>query len=547
MLTMCISMLPIITATFCMLCKKNTICSLHLGICAGIIVYFIRNGLNCQNATTVCGVILSTTYNNITVIISIFLLLVLVFFIKNSSMFVELNSLTEKCINSPQKVIVFLITLGILFSLDDYLLCIATAVLLTNIAERQGFSKEKTTFLINITAVCCCCLSPFSSWMPVIKHTLFISGIEEQFIYKVLPYNFSAIIGIVFVIMIGILKPTLFNSKPYTNKSKPTNPRSLAKSNKHQMLAFCSLFIVLIGSLILTTFVYKSSNAVIISTSISLIVTVPLFMKTKAINKQGIISCTKDAIMSTWDLSKLLFSIWLLTNVCKVLLNMDAYIATFVNSVSLPSAYMPAIIYAFSGIFAFLTGSSYGTFGLFIPLAVQLTQGANNCAQTLAIAAAISGSLIAAYSLTSDTLKLTAENTNGDIEYLRLNQLPYGLLLYITGIICFLLSGISIPYGNYYPFLIPLFTIFNSFILYFKLVPLLCDKANALVLRAFVHLKSHILYNMQTMHAPYPIHQHTFYSKYSVIEQIVILKVKRLLKTTSNTIPLTFPLKMPGL
>lgn len=547
MLEMCISMLPIIIATFCMLWRKKTIHSLHLGIYAGIIVYFIHNGFTLKNATVVCCVIQSTVCNNAAVILSIFLMLFLVFFIKNSSLFVELNSLTERYINSTKKVIICLIIFGVLFSLDDYLLCIATAVLLTDVAEEQGFSREKTTFLINITAVCCCCLSPFSSWMPVIKRTLFISGIEEMFIYRVLPYNFTAIIGIVFAIIIGIQKTTLFNSKSYAINSKQTNSHSSKKNNQHQLFAFCTLFVVLIGSLILTTFVYGSTNAIIKSTLISIIVAVPLFMKTKAVNLQGIISCVKDTITSTWDLSKLLISIWLLINVCKILLNMDTSVANFVNTVSLPAIYMPFIIYFFSGIFAFLTGSSYGTFGLFIPLAVQLTQNTDEIIQILTIAAAISGSLIAAYSLSSDTLKITAENTNGNIEYLRLAQLPYGSLLYITGTICFLLSGIFAPYGNYYTFLIPLFLIFNFFVFYFKLVPLLCDKVNALVLKNFICRKSHILYNIQTTCIPYPLHQHTFHSKYRVIEQIIFLKVRRLLKTTSSATPLDFPLKMPGL
>lgn len=111
---------------------------------------------------------------------------------------------------------------------------------------------------------------------------------------------------------------------------------------------------------------------------------------------------------------------------------MDRSIVTLTDLALIPTAFLPLIVYLISGMFAFLTGSSYGTFGLFIPIAVQLTQNVNSKIQIITIASALSGSLLASFSMTSDTLKLTIENTNGNIDYIRFAQLPYGIILYLV-------------------------------------------------------------------------------------------------------------------
>lgn len=416
MLAMCFSILPILIAIVCMFCKKDSIHSLIIGIFTGIILYICRDGFSVNSLNTIMTVLIIVFKSNATVLLSIFLLLFIVYLIRHSDVLLSVNALTKQYINSSKKVTIFLLIFGIIFSLDDYLLCISTAILLGDLAKRFGFSKEKTTFMINLTAVCCCCISPFSSWMPVIKATLINSGLQDNIIFKILPYNYTALLGIILVITIGMFKPFSFNSLPVNCQIPQKKSKTLPlQKNKSKITAFCLLFVILIGSLLSMTFIWQTNNAVIKSTLLSILIALPLFIKTNSIDKDRIAICIKDSLKSTWNLSKLLISIWLITSVCQNLLDMDKNIVIYTTSMSFPLNYMPVIVFAFSGLFAFLTGSSYGTFGLFIPLSVQLTQNANSSiTQMITISAAISGSLMAAYSLTSDTLKLTSENVNSN-------------------------------------------------------------------------------------------------------------------------------------
>ena len=239
MLAMCFSILPIFIATVCMFCKKDSIRSLIIGIFTGIILYICHDGFSVNSLNAIMTVLVMVFYNNATILLSIFLLLFIVYLIRHSDVLFSVNSLTEKYINSSKKVTIFLLIFGIIFSLDDYLLCISTAILLGDLAKKYGFSKEKTTFMINLTAVCCCCISPFSSWMPVIKATLINSGLQDDIIFKILPYNYTALLGIILVISIGMFKPFSFNSLPLSTQilQKKNETLSLQK-NKSKIIAF---------------------------------------------------------------------------------------------------------------------------------------------------------------------------------------------------------------------------------------------------------------------------------------------------------------------
>lgn len=549
MLAMFISISPILITTICLLCKRSTMRSLFTGIIVGLAIFHIINGLSINTIVAVQNVLYTTFINNATVLLSILLLFFLVYLLTCSNAIGIITTLAEGCINTKAKVITTLLFLGILLSLDDYLLCMAIGLILTGAAQRQGFSKEKTTYLINIIAVSCCCLSPFSSWMPVIKNTLVISGINETAIYNILSYNFTAYLGITIVIIVGLFKPMAFNSVPIHRK-KIQNNTAYKKMDKAmpKISSICFILSILIGSLLFMTFVYPCSNAVIKSALLSILLAIPLFSITGVLSKEQFIPCIKKTIKSTWELSALLFSIWLLTNICNHLLNMGENIALCTSSTNFPAILLPVVIYIFSGLFAFFTGSAYGTFGLFIPLAIQLTNHVPlENIQIISVAAAISGSLTAASSLTSDTLQITADNTGGKIEYLRRAQLPYGLSVYIVSIISFLLAGILALYGRFSILIIYVSSFIYLCLCHFVIAPsvyTLCDRMLSSVL---IYIILDILCYFTIGEKTNLPRQYTFHSQFIEIEKLIQSKIRKILISSISIQYQAYPLKMPGL
>lgn len=220
MLNLFFSVLPFLIVFIFLLSKKNKTFSLLSGSVIGIGIFLLTNGFSTKNFHIVYQVIFCTLFDNIILLLSIFVLFLLINLIIESNLIDSTRILMEKYINSPLKVIIFLLILGCFFSLDDYLLCMAISAILNDIAIKQGFSREKTTYSINSIAVSICCLSPFSSWMPVITQTFQVSKLGTIHLYQILPYNFTAILGILIIIIVGIYRPLSFKSTPYANQKK---------------------------------------------------------------------------------------------------------------------------------------------------------------------------------------------------------------------------------------------------------------------------------------------------------------------------------------
>lgn len=546
MLTITISIIPILVTTVCLLSKRGTSTSIMYGIEAGILLYLFQNGISFKNVLNICSIFLYTFFENAIIISNILLLFILVYLIQNSKIIDVLNEATEHYMESPVKIIVFLIIFGIVFSLDDYLSCMATGAVLTSAAKKQGFSNEKTACMINITAVSCCCLSPFSSWMPVIKSSLRASGLDENIIYQTIPYNYVAILGIALVIIFGFAKQSTFHT---TFRKKNIAKKGIFKRilEYPEMRVFSIVLISLIGTLSCMTFIIPCSNALVKSTFLSIIISIFLFRKVNAITLKQIVTSIKSAVASTWDLCKLLISIWILTNVCNLLLNLGNNITSWASSVIFPYSFLPIVIYILSSTFAFLTGSAYGTFGLFIPLAVQISAGSHSLIlQTLSIAAVVSGSLLAASSFSSDTLKLSAKSTNSDISSLQFLQLPYGVILFILSAIGFLLSGITAKYGKIISIISPLLFITLLLSIHFILLPKVLSFAYSLnftYFRPFIHRK-----NMCARRNVYVTDKATFHKQYLeaelILQAIQKMKLKRI--EYLEFIP-SYPRKIPGL
>lgn len=549
MLAMFIAISPILITIICLLFKRGTMRSLFTGIIAGLAIFYLSNGLNINTIVAVQNVIYNTFVDNVTVLLSILLLFFFVYLITYSNAIDIIIALTEGYINTKAKVIIALLFLGIILSLDDYLLCVAIGLILTNAAQRQGFSKEKTTYLINIIAVSCCCLSPFSSWMPVIKNTLTNSGINENIIYNILPYNFTAYLGITVVIIVGCFKPVAFNSvKSQVKKTQNNIAYRKADKTLPKIISICFILALLIGNLLFMTFVIPCSNAVVKSVMLSIILAIPLFSITGIISKEQFAPCIKKTFESALELSTLLFSIWLLTNICNHLLNMGENIALCTNSANFPTFLLPVVIYIFSGLFAFFTGSSYGTFGLFIPLAIQLTNHVPiDNIQTISVAAAISGSLTAASSLTSDTLELTAKQTGCKIEYLRLAQLPYGLSVYIVSIISFFLAGMLALHGGFSILIIYLSSCIYLCLCHLIIAPSVCIISDKLFSLVLIYMILDILCYFTIKKRVNQCQQYTFHLRFIDSEKLIQAKIKRILNSTISRQYQTYPLKMPGL
>ena len=471
-----LALIPIIIATAGILKTKNTFSSMLTGSLLGTVLYVFQKGFSESTVINVIEVYKGTFLDNSTVLLSVYLLRILVYLIKNSTIINAVNSTTQKYMNSPARFLGFLLLFATLFSLDDYLACLALGAIMSDAALKNGYTLEKTAYMINISAVCCCCLSPFSSWAPVIRSALATTG-HESIYYIILPYNISAITGFMLVIALCLFNRWTLVTEYRMKKTAKADKKS---SSTREMLAFSAVFTMIIIFMIYLNFVRHTSNALIKSTIPAVLMSLMVFFKIKAIDLKGIKKAFCEASYTSFSLSTLLLSIWLLTNVCNKLLLLGSSISAWVLTVNLPYFLLPAGVFVITGCFAFATGSAYGAFGLFIPLATQLSSNcSSDITQILCTAAAVSGSLLASGSFSSDTLKLSADSTGCDLMKLQYDQLPLTGFLFISGALGFLIAGLSSVSGSLLAAVLPYATVLLVLVYYTALKKLIATFTNS--------------------------------------------------------------------
>ena len=426
------------------------------GTFVGLMIFLKSSGLSAENFQIIGSTCFHTITDNFSVLVGVYLLFIIVYVLKNSSVITPLNSFISTFCNTPGKLVLLLITLGVIFSIDDYLAVIAISLILAESATSIGFSKEKFSFMVNLTAVACCCLSPFSSWAPVIKSILSASGADGVVAYTAIPFNFTAMILIAVVIFTGIFKPCAFSSTPINMKhEKVKRSKTMIPSEIPVLFAVLAL---LISSLLLMTFVTDTEYPLIKSCGISLFFTVVVFLRKGYITAPKLGESFIDASVSSLKLSVLLLSIWLLANVCTNLLGLAEYIGLYATQYDFPLKIVPVVLFILGSVFAFTTGSAFSTFGLLLPVGVQLggTSG-SPMLQTVAIAAVLSGALMASFSFSSDCLPLIAEHTQCNINNLQMNQMFYASVVFLSGMVAFTVAPYMVNYGmlaSYIPIMV---------------------------------------------------------------------------------------------
>ena len=450
---MFISILPVILATFSIIVlKKGTTFSMMIGALFGIGYYLFMSHFSGGALYQTATIVVATFTDNWTILLNILLLFIMVYLIRNSRIMASFNYIVAPHLSSPWRVTIAMVLTAFLFSLDDYLVCIAMGVIFTDIAANCGFSKAKTAYIINLLAVSSCCISPFSSWMPVIKNAIMQSSWEGD-VLNLIPVNYFAFGGVLLAVFMGIHSDFSKTTKGnlslgnltldnLTLDSKEVSEKTSFRMPHRDLLVFGIIIATLISTMVIRSFIFKSDYALIEATSASILITVICFLRLDLISESNVKLSFKQALKTSFDLSKMLLAIWLLSNVSNRLLCLSYNTTCLSNSFEYPRMLLPAFIYLLSGLYAFFTGSAFGGFAIFVPMAANLTAGNSSPITILSIAAAISGSLMASASFSSDTLKLSAENTGADINYLQKKQLKYSIFNYMSGAIAFCMAGL---------------------------------------------------------------------------------------------------------
>jgi Na+/H+ antiporter NhaC len=180
----------------------------------------------------------------------------------------------------------------------------------------------------------------------------------------------------------------------------------------------------------------------------ALIVAFFLFVPRKLIGFNDFFSVLTKGIKSMVPAIIILTLAWTISGICRYKLNTGDYVASLVESSSMPVAIIPAIMFIISAILSFATGTSWGTFGILIPIGITICDSVAPHLSIVTLSAILAGSVFGDHcSPISDTTILSSTGAQcKHIDHVA-TQLPYALTVAAVCFIGYILYGFISPLG----------------------------------------------------------------------------------------------------
>ena len=502
------SLLPPIVAIALALKTKEVYSSLFIGIILGAILYCVSMGtgfegflIHLTNHTVGTGDdakgygmihCLSDPWN-VGILVFLVVLGSIVSLMNKAGGSAAFGRWASQHVKSKVGVQVATILLGILIFIDDYFNCLTVGSVMRPIAVRNGVTKEKLAYLIDSTAAPVCIISPISSWAAAVSG--FVSGGENglALFCKAIPFNFYAFFTIIFMFGIVFLGFDFKAMSKYDARLKEwyerTNGGRLdevsdtklhivehgvgAKQEEEQtnkgsvadlvipillLIVFCMLGMVYSGGYFDASntnyhdFVeaFAASNAsigLVLGSLAALILTIVMFTVKRTLPFDEAMSSLIKGFEAMVPAILILTLAWTLKSMTDSL-----GAAEYVSSVVASSAaglqmFLPAIIFVVAAFLAFATGTSWGTFGILIPICIAVFPSAAPL-RIISISACMAGAVCGDHiSPISDTTIMASAGAECKHVHHVSSQLPYALTVATVAFLTFIVAGFTQSLG----------------------------------------------------------------------------------------------------
>lgn len=491
------ALVPPVVAIALALITKEVYSSLFIGILVGALFYsgfsFEGTVLHIFNNGFIS--VLSDSYN-VGILVFLVILGIMVCLMNNAGGSAAFGRWASKRIKSRVGAELATIVLGVLIFIDDYFNCLTVGSVMRPVTDKHNVSRAKLAYLIDATAAPVCIIAPISSWAAAVSG--FVPGEDGLSVFvKAIPYNFYALLTIVMMVGMVILKtefgPMGVHEKNalkgdlYTTAGRPyANAEADEKVNPRGkvidlVIPIVSLVVCCVIGMIYTggffsgeSFVsaFSKSDASVglaIGSFFGLIITVVLYMVRRVMNFRDCMACIPDGFKAMVPAILILTFAWTLKAMTDSLGAAD-FVAGAMESVAggLMNL-LPAIIFLVGCGLAFATGTSWGTFGILIPIVVAVFENSNPELMIISISACMAGAVCGDHcSPISDTTIMASAGAQCDHVNHVSTQLPYVIVAAAVSFVTYIAAGfiqnawISLPIGIVL-MLITLFVIKNVF------------------------------------------------------------------------------------
>ena len=361
------------------------------------------------------------------------------------------------------------VALGVLIFIDDYFNCLTVGSVMRPVTDKHNISRAKLAYLIDATAAPICIIAPISSWAAAV--TGFVEGEDGLSLFiSAIPYNFYALLTIVMMITIAVLNIDFGSMKVHEDNAKkgdlfttPDRPYGEATeledtgkgTVKDLLIPIIALIICCVIGMIYTggffegaDFVTAFSNSdasvgLAIGSAFALVITILLYVSRRVLGFKECMDCIPEGFKAMVPAIMILTFAWTLKSMTDSLGAAEFVAALIKGSASGIVNLLPAIIFVVGCLLAFATGTSWGTFGILIPIVVDAFQATNPTLMTIAISACMAGAVCGDHcSPISDTTIMASAGAQCNHVNHVSTQLPYAMTVAAVSCITYVIAGI---------------------------------------------------------------------------------------------------------
>ncbi len=475
------ALLPPIIAIGLALITKEVYSSLFIGILSGAILA-AQTPLEAVDHTISTGLIdaVSGTAGIFIFLIELGIIVALVNKAGGAKAFGEW---AEKHVKSRVGAAICSAILGILIFIDDYFNCLTVGSVMRPLTDKHKISRSKLAFIIDATAAPICMIAPISSWAAAVADYA-KTGQGLNLFIAAIPFNFYSILTIVFVFALILMKfdfgpmrkheqnalnGDLFSGKKIndTNYQPSANGKIIDLLFPIIVLIVISFFALLyVGGMFGETMYYNQTAVLADGGSwvsykgnfigafgntdatvalpwaglITLIITIIYMAIRKTLSLKDSMDCIPEGFKAMLPAILILTFATALKNVTG-LLGADVFVGNLVEGAGALQKFLPAIVFIVACFLAFATGTSWGTFGILIPI-VDAMFPISSALGTVCMSACLAGAVCGDHcSPISDTTIMSS--AGAECEHLNhvSTQIPYALYVAVISFVCFIIAG----------------------------------------------------------------------------------------------------------
>ena len=467
------ALVPPIIAIALALITKEVYSSLFVGIAVGglLSANIFKSGFSFNTAVDyiINDGLISAVSDSAGIFIFLVILGILVALINKAGGSKAFGNWAVKHIKSRSGAMIATFILGVMIFIDDYFNCLTVGSVMLPVTDSHKISRAKLSYLIDATAAPVCMIAPISSWAAAVA-SYAEEGQGLKLFIQAIPYNFYSLLTFVFIIAIVFLKVdygpmklhemnAMLNGDLYTTGDRVDNAVAAPESNSKGkvidlVLPVVFLIVTCVFALVYNGGILDGANFIDAFSNtdatvglpwggmIALIVTIVYLLCRRVISFKDAMECIPEGFKAMVPAIMILTFATALKNMTG-LLGAKYFVAALMNGAAEGLAnFLPAIIFLVACGLAFATGTSWGTFGILIPIVTAIFP-TDSTILIIGISACLAGAVCGDHcSPISDTTIMSSAGAQcNHINHVN-TQIPYAVTVAAISFVCYLIAGL---------------------------------------------------------------------------------------------------------